>query len=164
MEELRLERINQIAPYKVKRDPEKPFDFYLVSDNGTRFDVDFTPNDAVIPSGAYEISISNKKNSRSPLDTKLRQTLFAIIEEFFEQNNEVMLYMAETGDEKQGFRNRLFVRWFNTYERRDRYFMRTAEGKMEGQNNFMAIISRLDNPQLEIAISEFDETVELLFD
>lgn len=39
-----------------------------------------------------------------------------------------------------------------------------AEGKMNGQMNFMAIISRRDNPQLEIAVSEFEETISYLFD
>ena len=47
--------------------------------------------------------------------------LHAPYREFFEQNNDVMLYITETGDKKQAFRDRLFVRWFNTYEHKDRY-------------------------------------------
>lgn len=163
MKALRLEAINQNAPYRVTQDPERLYNFYLISDSGIRFDVDFMFNDAVIPSGAYEIGIANKGHKPSPLDPKLKRSVFAIIEEFFEQNNEVMLYITETGDEKQGFRNRLFVRWFNTYEHHGRYFIRTAEGKLEGQDNFMAILSRLDNPKLSLAIEEFNETTALLF-
>ena len=79
------------------------------------------------------------------------------------QNNEVMLYMTETGDEKQSFRNRLFIRWFNTYEYHDRYFIRIAEGKLDGEENFIAMLSRKDNPNLEKAVEEFDETINLLF-
>ena len=75
-----------------------------------------------------------------------------------------MLYLAETGDRKQEFRNRLFVRWFNIYERRHLYFLKTAEGKMDGIMNFLAIISRRDNPRLPQAIEEFDETISFLFD
>ena len=53
---------------------------------------------------------------------KLRQTIIAIIEEFFEANgNEAMLYITETGDGKQMFRNRLFIRWFNLYSHHDKY-------------------------------------------
>ena len=95
---------------------------------------------------------------------KLKQTIFAIVEEFFEQNNEVMLYVTATGDGKQAFRNRLFIRWFNTYEHRDLYYIQTAEGEMDGQMNFAAIISRLTCPQLPQAIEEFSETVSFLFD
>ena len=75
-----------------------------------------------------------------------------------------MLYLAETGDRKQAFRNRLFVRWFHIYEHREHFYIKTAEGKMDGQMNFLAIISRKDNPNLSQAITEFDETISFLFD
>ena len=78
--------------------------------------------------------------------------------------NEAMLYLADTGDRKQAFRNRLFVRWFNLYEHRDKFIIETAEGIMDGQMNFLAIISRKDNPMLQIVIEEFNETVSFLFD
>jgi hypothetical protein len=42
--------------------------------------------------------------------------------------------------------------------------IKTAEGKMNGQTNFMAIILRKDNPRLQQAFDEFDETVAFLFD
>ena len=54
MKELRLKIINLHAPYMVMQDPEKHNNFYFVSDSGTRFDVDFTNNDSIIPSGAIE--------------------------------------------------------------------------------------------------------------
>lgn len=165
MNTLRLEIINLYAPYRVMLDPEKNNNFYFVSDSGARFDIDFTVNDSVIPSGAYEFGITNRLHERSPLDPKLRLTIFAIIEEFFEVNGyETMLYLADTGDRKQAFRNRLFVRWFNIYEHRDKFIIRTAEGKMDGQMNFLAIISRKDNPMLSLIMDEFDETISFLFD
>lgn len=138
--------------------------FYFVSDSGVEFNIDFKLDYAFVPSGAFEFSITNERHGKSPLDLKLKQTIFAIIEEFFDQNNEVMLYVTATGDGKQSFRNRLFVRWFNNYEHRDLYFIQTAEGKMDGQMNFVAIISRLTCPYLPQAIEEFSETISLLFD
>ena len=111
------------------------------------------------------IRITNRRHERSPLDPKLRLTIFAIIEEFFEVNgHDTMLYLADTGDRKQAFRNRLFVRWFNIYERRHLFIIRTAEGKMDGMMNFIAIISRKDNPNLPMVLEEFDETISFLFD
>jgi len=35
---------------------------------------------------------------------------------------------------------------------------------MDGQMNFMAIILRKDNPKLQMAIEEFEETVRFLFE
>ena len=165
MNTLRLKNINLHAPYKVMQDPERQNNFYFVNDSGARFDIDFTVNDAIIPSGAYEFGITNKQHERSSFDSKLRLTIFAIIEEFFDVNgNETMLYLAETGDKKQSFRNRLFVLWFNIYEHREHFYMKTAEGKMDGVMNFLAIISRRDNPNLSKVIEEFDETISFLFD
>lgn len=77
---------------------------------------------------------------------------------------EAMLYLAETGDGKQSFRNRLFIRWFNSYEHREEYFIKTAEGMMDGQMNFIAIFSRRHNPRLAEVIEEFNETISFLFD
>ena len=34
-------------------------------------------------------------------------------------------------------RNRLFIHWFNIYEHRDRYIIRTAEGMLDGVQNVM---------------------------
>jgi hypothetical protein len=73
-------------------------------------------------------------------------------------------HLAETGDGKQQFRNRLFVIWFNNYENRHNYVLKTAEGKMEGQDNFMALIAQADNPRLAQALEEFEETAAILFD
>lgn len=165
MNTLRLDNINLHAPYKVMQDPVRHNNFYFVSDSGVRFDIDFTINESIIPSGAYEFGITNRHQERSPHDSKLRLTIFAIIEEFFDVNgDDTMLYLAETGDHKQAFRNRLFVRWFNIYERRDLFIMKTAEGKMDGIMNFIAIISKRDNPNLPQVIEEFNETVSFLFD
>lgn len=75
-----------------------------------------------------------------------------------------MLYVTETKDSKQAFRNRLFLRWFNTYENKKRFFIKTAEGKMDGKMNCMAMISRKDNPNLQRAVQEFEDTVSFLFD
>ncbi len=164
MNTLRLNIINLHAPYRVWQKAGKPDHYYFVSDNGVEFNIDFRLDYAFVPRGAFEFSITNERHGQSPLDMKLKRTIFAIIEEFFEQNDDVMLYVTATGDGKQAFSNRLFIRWFNTYERRDRYYIQTAEGKMDGLMNFVAIISRLTCPYLPQAIEEFNETISLLFD
>ena len=164
MKKLNLENINRLSPYHVTLTEGASFIFYFYTDFGVDYEVVIKPNDVFIPSGAYALDIINIWNQTSPGDPKFKQTLMTIIEEFFRKNNDVLLYVTETKDAKQASRNRLFVRWFNTYERRERFFIKTAEGKMEGQMNFMAIISRRDNPRLQEAIEEFDDTISFLFD
>ncbi|MBQ6062514.1 MAG: hypothetical protein IJK87_02630 [Prevotella sp.] len=164
MNTLRLDYINLHAPYRVWQKQNKPYHYYFVSDAGVEFDVDFNMDYAFVPSGAFEFSITNERHGKSPLDDKLKKTIIAIVEEFFEQNNEVMLYVTATGDGRQASRNRLFVRWFKTYEHHHLYYVQTAEGIMDDQMNFIAILSRLTCPHLQQAIEEFNETVSLLFD
>ena len=143
---------------------DKQHEFYFWSDFGIVYDISFVPNDSIIPSGAIEVGINNREHKDSPRDPKFLMTFTAIIEEFFACNNDIMLYFAETGDGKQQFRNRLFVIWFNNYENRHNYVLKTAEGKMEGQDNFMALIAQADNPRLAQALEEFEETAAILFD
>ena len=59
----------------------------------------------------YQFSIINGNNKKSPRDPKVRETIIAIVENFFMENQEVMLYICETGDGKQSMRNRLFEYW-----------------------------------------------------
>jgi len=161
---LSLKKINEQAPYRVTTDAEAQHLFYFYTDYGVEYEICIKANDTFIPSGAFALDIRNKNEQTSPGDIKFKETLIAIVEEFFRQNNDVMLYVTETRDEKQASRNRLFVRWFNTYRHRDYYVIKTAEGKMDGQMNFMAIILRKDNPRIQQAFGEFDETVTFLFD
>ena len=164
MNTLDLGRINSMSPYVVTLRVDNPCVFSFNTDFGVEYEIVIKSNDIFIASGAYALDIINVWHQPSPGDPKFRETLMVIVEEFFRQNNDIMLYVTETKDSKQASRNRLFVRWFNTYEHSDLYIIKTAEGKMDGQTNFMAIISRRDNPKLQIAIQEFEETVAYLFD
>ena len=164
MNTLNIDHINRDAPYRVTIDSDYPYLFYFYTDYEVEYEISIKVNDTFVPSGAYTLDIRNKHNHTSPGDPKFKLTLMAIIEEFFRQNNDVMLYVTETKDDKQASRNRLFVRWFNTYEYRSQYVLKTAEGKMDGQMNFMAIILKRDNPRMSQVFQEFEETIAFLFD
>ena len=165
MNTLSLQRINLHSPYLVGQPEENDSSFYFTTDFGLKYTISFMLEHSFVLSGGYQFCIHVEGAGRSPGDMKLRQTVFAIIEEFFEVNgSEVMLYLCETGDEKEGLRNRLFIRWFNTYEHRDLYIIRTAEGKLDGVQNFTALFSRKDNPRLEELLAEFEETISIVFD
>ena len=164
MNKLRLDRINAKSPYQVMQMEDLPQLFYFHTEHDVDYEISIKPNNAFVKCGAYTLDIRNIWNQPSPGDIKLRETLTAIIEEFFKCNNDVMLYITETEDGKQSFRDRLFVRWFHSYEHHEQFYIQTAEGKMDDQMNFMAIISRKDNPRLQQAIKEFEETICFLFD
>ena len=106
--------------------------------------------------------IKDEHNRPSPNDSKLKNTLYRLVEAFFEANPDILLYICETGDDKQRFRNRLFVRWFNNYSRRDEFVLKTAEVLDESVVNFAAMIVQRSNPRLNGILNDFDETIALL--
>ena len=85
-----------------------------------------------------------------------------LIEAFFAANADILLYICETGDGKQAFRSRLFVRWFSTYAGRDAFVMQTAEVQEGKTRNFAALIVQKSNPRLKEILAEFDETISIL--
>ena len=85
-----------------------------------------------------------------------------IIEAFFAVNPNILLYICETGDGRQAFRSRLFIRRFNSYSNRDAYVMQTAEVQEGKTKNFAALIVQKSNPRLNEIIAEFDETINIL--
>ena len=113
-------------------------------------------------SGAYQFYINNESHRPSPNDEKLKATVFRIIEAFFTANPDILLYICETGDGRQAFRSRLFIRWFNNYAGRDTYVMQTAEVQEGKTKNFAALIVQKSNPRLEEILAEFNETISIL--
>ena len=160
MNALDLSQINRLSPYKVWTDDGR--DYYVETSRGQIFDIGFMDDYSIWPTGAYQFTISNQSHQPSPLDQKLRETILLIIEAFFTANPDILLYICETGDGRQAFRSRLFIRWFNTYSNRDAYGMQTAEVQEGKTKNFAALIVQKSNPRLTEILAEFDETISIL--
>ncbi len=160
MNALDLKRVNRLAPYKVWT--ENGRDFLIETYRGQIYVIGFMDDYSIWPSGAYQFTINNQNNQPSPLDLKLRETILLLIEAFFTANPDILLYICETGDGRQAFRSRLFIRWFNTYAGREDYVMRTAEVVEDKTKNFAALIVQKSNPRLNEILLEFNETISLL--
>lgn len=160
MNALDLNYINHYSPYKVWT--ENGTDYYVETSHDLLFKIGFMDDYSIWPTGAYQFTINNESHQPSPSDMKLKDTIFRIVEAFFAANPDILLYICETGDGKQAFRSRLFVRWFNSYSNRDAYVMQTAEVSEGETKNFAALIVQKSNPRLVEIISEFDETINIL--
>lgn len=80
-------------------------------------------------------------------------------------NNAAMLYLCETGDEKQTMRNRLFNYWASTSAAQGDISVFSASiTDAEGVKNYASLILRIDNPHYTEIILEFTQTVKLLND
>ena len=160
MHQLDTEIINIYAPYLVKKRTDEVY--YFKTDFGMLCTITFMDDYSIWERGAYQFVISNENQVPSPLDNKLRDTIFCIIGAFFDANPEILLYICETGDGKQEFRSRLFVRWFKSYEGKDAYVLETAEVQEGTTRNFAALIVQKSNPRLAEIVAEFNETINIL--
>lgn len=156
--------INKHAPYHVNMSGIHCYlDF--VTDYGVQYIVGFDKDDSSLPFVTYQFFITNANNVKSPRDPKLRKTITAILEAFFLQNNEALLYICETGDGKQSMRNRLFENWFNHYQGRQMLmFLQATVVDAEGIVNYTALIVRKDHPHLTEVVNEYTNAVKLLND
>lgn len=159
---LSLKRINENSSYPVETTGEDGF-YQFFTDGGVHYSVGFMEDDILLSQNSYQLIIANINNHKSPRDHKVRDTIIAIVDEFFRNNNSTLLYICETSDSKQSMRSRLFEYWFSTYNRKALFTMISSSiVDEEGVVNFATIILRNDNPNLSEIIAEFTESIQLL--
>ena len=162
MNRLDVQVINGLSPYKVdEADDENFFEFF--TDHDVHYTVGFMPDDSLMQNEAYHLIIVNVDNRPSPSDRKVKDTVLAIVAEFFDKNNTTLLYICDTGDGKQHLRSRLFERWFSAYDKKALYTsVISSVVDEDGITNYATIIVRNDNPRLVEVIAEFTSTISLL--
>ena len=150
------------SSYPVETTGEDGF-YQFFTDGGVHYSVGFMEDDILLSQNSYQLIIANINNHKSPRDHKVRDTIIAIVDEFFRNKNSTLLYICETGDSKQSMRSRLFEYWFSTYNRKALFTMISSSiVDEEGVVNFATIILRNDNPNLSEIIAEFTESIQLL--
>lgn len=156
-----LDNINHTAPYKVEQQSNLRYTFR--TDYGVRYVVDFAEEYILEDVEMYQFSIININNHPSPNDPCVRDTVLAIVNEFFQENQSVLLYICETADGKQRMRDRLFRSWFANNMAKRQYTIASASVRdTEDVINYAAIILRLDHPEKEFIISQFNKTIKFL--
>ena len=165
MEPLNISRININAPYKVWNEDQS---YRFETDNGISYVVDFDSDDNPY-FRCYWFNLTNPRHAKSPGDLKIAQTVVCIIEEFFHQNPDVLLYMRSTDNGQQAQRSRLFLHWFSGYEQQQRYLLRTTDVKSIGPDgkptrDYVALIVQRTHPQFEEIIARFDSEIAMFND
>lgn len=153
MNRLLTDRINERSPYDVEYDDNL---LVFTIEYGLTYAVDFDDDNNPYFS-AYWLNLRNVYGQASPSDKKIAQTLICIIEEFFRQNSDVLLYICSSADGYQAQRARLFLRWFNGAEQQKFYVSRTVEVKGEGKIEYVALIAQRSRPDIEDILARFDE-------
>lgn len=158
MRQLDLSRINYRSPYQVWAD-ERGYSFR--TDFGVFYSVEFDPEDSGLDVVAYWFNLTNNNHKSSPNDVKIRDTVFCIIEEFFRVNPDILLYICESGDGHQAMRARLFLRWFNQYNKDGRFIIKTAEVDADKATDYIALILQRSHPAFDDIVELFDSEISM---
>ena len=158
MQTFNLTRLNLHAPYTIWMEGNGSYKFK--TDYEVIYRIEFAENQNIWEDEkAYEFGILNENRKSSPNDLKVRLTVQAIIEEFFLTNPDILLYQCETGDNRQAMRARLFTKWFNEYDKRERFCVKVSVLRDEEADNYIAIIVQKSNPKLESILQDFNNFI-----
>ena len=130
----------------------------------TDFQIDYAVTfdlDETLGYPVYWFNLINMSGKNSPRDKKIQYTVICIIEEFFRSNVDVLLYMCDTADNQQAMRSWLFMRWFESYDGKERFITRSSTLRTGGQEEFMAMIVSRNHPYAEQIAELFEAEVAL---
>ena len=159
MIKLSLERINAKSPYKVK---EANGGYEFRTENGILYRIRFLAENPIGGCDTYQFAISKIDNIRSSYDPNISAITFIILDEFFTEYENVLLYYCDSSDHREAGRNRLFIRWFEIAANPNRFTIRTTHAKVEGQMIYVAIIVENRNSLLQAITDDFDATAVAL--
>lgn len=155
---LDLQRLNELAPYKLDLVNGQ---YLFETDYGIQYAISFDPEPMPEGMNAYWFNLSNRSQKASPGDQKIRSTIIFLIEEFFRQNPDILLYMCDSANDQQAMRSRLFLRWFKAYGNQEDYYLRTEMIRDEEEENYIAIIVKRSHPRYNDIVAFFDEQVAM---
>ena len=158
MIQLSAENINSRSPYKVIKEDDNIFIFK--TKNGIVYSAGFIPDTSFMGKGVYQFFLINKSHRTGPKDEDIYETVKVIIEEFFAQEETVMLYICDTTDGKQASRDRLFRAWFHSYVESATYMMCTETMTIDHVRYFSSLLMRANHPMLSQVLIKFHNFIK----
>lgn len=152
------EKINARAPYQVRQADDSTFVF--VTKHGISYTVGFVPDVSFMDKGVYQFFLTKTSNKKSCKDEDIFETVKVIIEEFFAQEEAIMLYICDTADGRQASRDRLFRAWFHSYVESDSYSMYTDSMTIDNVRYISSVLMRKDYPMLAQVLIKFHDFIQ----
>lgn len=160
MIELDVKLINSQTQYSVSRMEDGLYSFE--TENGIVYEIGFALDNPVGDCETYQFYINSLNNQRPPFDPNVRNVVIRILEDFFDRNESVILYVCDTSDERQRIRSMLFDRWFRESKRSNEFVILSGCLRDEGIDNYASIIIKATNSKIDSVISDFTNTIKLL--
>lgn len=156
---LSQENINSRSPYQVETIKNG---FAFQTGAGIHYEITFKEDNPIGGCETWQFIIDKVDSQHQAHDPKVEHTILTILDEFFIEHLDVLLYLCDTSDDRQAGRNRLFLTWFKRNAEPSRFTIHTADTIVEGMHIYAAIIVENRNPKLQAITEEFNATAEAL--
>lgn len=156
---LSLDKLNAKAPYPLMRLSELTYSF--VTDQGVHYEVGFYQDTTFMKEGAYHFFIDNSEGEHGSHDPKIVDVVITMLEEFFNQEPSVMLYICDPKDNRQAARNRLYNMWYQTYAFSHEMTMFSDSVTMDGVTYYAGILMRHDHPHHDEILVAYQKFLKL---
>ncbi|MCQ2340717.1 MAG: immune inhibitor A [Paludibacteraceae bacterium] len=150
---LSLDKINSKSPYRLIKLTDLTFRF--VTDGGLHYSVGFYQDTLFLKEGAYHFFIDNAEGEHGAHDPKIVDVVVAVLEEFFDQEPSVMLYICDPRDNRQAARNRLYTMWYQEYAKSHMLTMFCDAVRMNDIDYYAGILMRHDHPKHDEILQAF---------
>lgn len=90
--------------------------YIFYTHQGIVYEVSFDEDRPIGGCDTYQVTIRKVNQAEGSYYSLVRDTILSIIEEFFDSNQSVLLYICDTSDGRQQARNMLFLRWLREGE------------------------------------------------
>jgi len=150
---LSVNAINQRSPYKLEQTGDTTFMFE--TKHGVVYSVGFMQDVSFFSEGVYQFYLINLSGKTIGGDDDISETVKVIIEEFFAQEEVVMLYICDTADGRQAARDRLFRAWFYSFEESKSYTLYTEGMTIDKVRYLSSVLLRRDHPMLIQVLNKF---------
>lgn len=154
---LSAENINKQSPYWVIQLDDMLFRFR--TKNGITYRVGFQEDRYFKVGNTYNFFITNMDDPHAPRDLDVFKVVSLVLEEFFAQNESVMVYICDPTDHREKTRSLLYKRWYANYPKHDELTLRDVEIDFGQCIVYSGMIIRNDHPQKEDMLAAFDEFI-----
>ena len=157
--QLKTDNINRVSPCFVEEVEVGVYVFHTKAN--VVYSVSFKEDMEIAGFQSYQLIIE-RISEKCGYDADVQTTVITIIREFFDQNNDILLYICDTKDGRELYRNKLFLKWFEGNDNDKSYVIKTANTYVDGEGLFFAIIFKKANKKCHEIIMEFDEVAKYL--
>ena len=156
---LSLDKLNAKCPYQLIKLTDMTFAF--LTDQGVHYKIGFRQDIYFMREGAYHFFINNSEGEHGSYDPKIVDVVIAVLEEFFDQEPSVMLYICDPTDNRQAARNRLYNMWYQAYAFSHQMTLFSDSVTMDGVTYYAGILMRHDHPRHDEILQAYQEFLRL---